>query len=166
MPERYFAKDQSELLNPQDLATMSGLEFIEGIAAGRLPAPPISRLLNFWMAEVRSGEVVFMGEPTFDAMNPIGSVHGGWFGTILDSCMACAYQTTLPKGMGYTTLEFKINIVRPILPGRGQYRAVGTVDHAGRRTGVVHGQLTGADDGKLYATGSTTCMALPLEPAS
>lgn len=162
MADPTYAQSLTDLLTPAQLAEMSGLEFIQGIADGRLPAPPISKTLNFKLESAREGEAVFAGSPQFEAMNPIGSVHGGWFGTILDSCMACAYQTTLPRGMGYTTLEFKVNIVRAIVPSAQWYRATGLVDHAGRRTGVATGRLVGMDDGKLYATGSTTCMALPL----
>ena len=162
MAEMFHATREEDLLSPAELAQMSGLEFIQGIAEGRLPAPPIAKTLNFKLETVREGEVSFVGSPTFEAMNPIGSIHGGWFGTILDSCMACAYQTTVPKGTGYTTLEYKVNIVRAIRPGPQWYRATGIVDHTGRRTGVATGQLIGVEDGKLYATGSTTCMALPL----
>jgi len=158
--ERLYAKSVEELLSPAELATMSGLDFIRGIVEGRLPAPPISKTLNFWLESAREGEAIFVGVPKFNAMNPIGSIHGGWFGTILDSCMACAFQTTLPKGKGYTTLEYKVNIIRPLLPGDASYRATGRVDHAGRRTGVASGTLVGVEDGKTYATGSTTCITL------
>lgn len=158
----FYANSIDELLSPAELAKMSGLEFIQGIHAGRLPAPPIGKTLNYWLDEVEEGRVVFRSDPKFDAMNPIGSVHGGWFGTLLDSCMACAVQTTLPAGTGYTTLEYKINILRPVLPGSGEYLAIGEVDHAGRRTGVANGRLVHAETGKLFATGSTTCMALSL----
>ena len=157
-----YAQDAAELLSPEELATMSGLEFIQGIRDGRLPAPPIGKTLNYWVEEASEGRVVFRGTPTFEAMNPIGSIHGGWFGTLLDSCMACAFQTTLPKGFGYTTLEYKVNIIRPILPETGDYLAIGEVDHSGRRTGVATGRLVHAESGKLFANGSTTCIVLPL----
>lgn len=162
MASPYHASDISELLSPEALATMSGLEFVQGMIAGRLPSPPIAKVLNFWIESASEGQVLFVGDPQFSSMNPIGSIHGGWFGTILDSCMGCAFQTTLPRGKGYTTLEFKVNILRPILPGSGRFRATGSVDHAGRRTGVVSGRLVGETDGKLYATGSTTCITLDL----
>ena len=162
MPEMFYAQDESELLSPGALSKLSGLEFIAGIKTGKYPAPPIAKTLNFWLESVEEGRVVFAGSPQFRSMNPIGSVHGGWFGTILDSCMACAFQTTLPRGKGYSTLEFKVNIVRAIRPGDAVYHAIGTVDHAGRSTGVASGRLIGADDGKTYATGSTTCITLDL----
>jgi len=98
MPYPLYAASAAELLSMEDLAAMSGLEFMQGIHEGRLPAPPIGKTLNYWLDEVTEGRVVFRGVPSFDVMNPIGTVHGGWFGTLLDSCMACAVQTTLPKG--------------------------------------------------------------------
>ncbi len=162
MDKFHYANSADDLLTPEQLGEISGLEFIQGIAEGRYPAPPISRTLNFWLESAQLGEAIFVGAPKFDAMNPIGSVHGGWFGAILDSCMACAVQTTLPKGQGYTTLEYKVNIIRAITPDSGMYRAIGSVDHAGRRTGVATGRLVGVDDGKTYATGSTTCITLDL----
>ena len=155
-----FASKLSELLTQDDIASMSGLDFMAGILEGRLPAPPICKALNYRLESVAHGSCVFRGTPVFDAMNPIGSIHGGWFGTLLDSCMACAVQTTLPVGALYTTLEYKINIIRPIFPDTGDYRAEGQVDHVGRRTGIAHGKLIGVDDGKTYATGSTTCLIM------
>ena len=94
------------------------------------------------------------------------TVHGGWYGTLLDSCMACAVMTKLPRGATYTTLEYKINITRAI-PAGMEIVATGLVQHAGRSTGVANGEIRGAQDGKLYATGSTTCMIFaPSAPSS
>jgi uncharacterized protein (TIGR00369 family) len=103
--------------------------------------------------------VVFTGTPEFAAMNPMGSLHGGWYGAILDSCMACAVMTTLPAGSYYTTLEYRVNIIRAIPLGTA-VNATGTLQHAGRSTGIARGEITGIDDGKLYATGSTTCLIM------
>ncbi|RED17846.1 PaaI family thioesterase [Pontivivens insulae] len=153
-----YAQSLEELAKPEQIAAMSGLEFITAIQRGELPAPPIGETLDYWMEEASEGRVVFRGKPTFKAMNPIGTIHGGWFGTLLDSCMACAVQTTLPAGRGYTTLEYKINIIRPLFANSGEVRAIGEVTHAGRRTGVAEGRIVGVDDGKTYATGSTTCL--------
>lgn len=152
-----FATEVGELPRAEDVAARSGLEFMSDILAGRLPGPPICRPMGFRLAEVAEGRVAFEGRPDFDHLNPMGAVHGGWFGTLLDSCMACAVMTRLPKGRGYTTLEFKVNILRPLFAGDGPVRAVGTARHVGRRTGVAEGELLGAD-GRLYATGSTTCL--------
>jgi uncharacterized protein (TIGR00369 family) len=140
---------------------MSGLEFLTAIKEGRLPAAPMAETLNFYLSEVDEGRVVFRGTPVFAHYNPIGSVHGGWAATLLDSCMACALQSTLPKGTGYTTLEFKVNLVRPITEETGPVEAEGKVVQAGRRVGVAEGWLRDGA-GKLLATGSTTCIILPL----
>ncbi|QPH52511.1 PaaI family thioesterase [Pontivivens ytuae] len=156
----YYAKSAEDLPTREDIATRSGLDFIRDMLEGNLAAPPIAETLDYWLEEVEERRVVFRGKPAFKAMNPIGTIHGGWFGTLLDSCMACAVQTTLPKGQGYTTLEYKVNIVRPLFPHSGEVRAIGTVSHAGRRTAVAEGQIVGVEDGKLYATGSTTCMVI------
>jgi uncharacterized protein (TIGR00369 family) len=138
---------------------MSGLAFMQGVLSGELSGPPIARTLNFALEEVDFGRVVFAGLPQFEATNPLRTVHGGWYGTILDSCMACAVMTTLEKGSFYTTLEFKVNIVKPI-PIDTPVRAIGTIQHAGRSTGVAVGELRGVEDDKLYATGSTTCIVM------
>lgn len=159
-PPDNFAANADELLSPDRLREMSGLEFIRGMVERDLPYPPICKALNYWPVEASDGRVVFRGEPTFEHYNPLGAVHGGWFGTLLDSCMACAVQTRLPKGRTYTTLEFKINVLRPIVADSGTYLAAGECEHAGRRTGVATGKIVGETDGKLYATGSTTCLVL------
>lgn len=159
MPIPYFAETARDLPGPNDILSMSGLDFMTGILEGRLPAPPISKTLNYRVTEVTLGRVVFRGTPEFPHMNPIGSVHGGWYGTLLDSCMACAVMTHLPKGAIYTTLEYKINITRAIPVGT-EIVAEGVTSHAGRSTGVAEGTIRGADDGKLYATGSTTCLIM------
>ena len=103
--------------------------------------------------------VRFRGTPDFAHSNPMGTVHGGWYGTLLDSCMACAVMTKVPRGSLYTTLEYKVNITRAIPLGM-EILATGSVDHAGKTTGVAHGEIRGAEDGKLYATGSTTCLIM------
>ena len=96
------------------ILSMSGLEFMKKIENGELPVAPISHTLNYELNHVSLGRVIFRGSPRFNAMNPIGSVHGGWYGTLLDSAMACAIMTKVPKGSVYTTLEYKINIIKPI----------------------------------------------------
>ena len=138
---------------------MSGLEFMLGMFEGRIAGPPIAETLNYWLDSVEDGRVVFRGVPEFAAMNPMGTLHGGWYGTLLDSCMACAVMTRVPKGWVYTTLEYKVNIVRPIPLGM-EILAEGRVQHAGRSTGIAHGEIVGAGDGKVYATGSTTCILM------
>lgn len=149
-----------EDLPTQDEAlSMSGLEFMERMLAGELAGPPISAVLNYSATKVEKGRVSFRGTPTFDYCNPMGTVHGGWYGTLLDSCMACAVMTMVPKGSVYTTLEYKVNITRPIPVGM-EVEALGEIQHAGRSTGVANGEIRGVEDGKLYATGSTTCIIM------
>lgn len=157
-----YVDSVDDLPDRATIASMSGLEFIQAIQRGELPAPPIGRTLDYWMEEALEGKVTFRAKPSFGAMNPIGTIHGGWFGTLLDSCMACAVQTMLPAGQGYTTLEYKVNVIRPLFADSGEVRAIGEVSHAGRRTGVAEGRIVGVEDGKLYATGSTTCMVFDL----
>lgn len=155
------AKSLAELPDHATVRAMTGLEFIEAIRDGRLPRAPIAETLDFDMVEVEKGRVVFAGEAKFAAYNPIGTVHGGWFGTLLDSCMACAVQTMLPAGRGYTTLEYKVNILRAATVESGRLRAEGRAVHVGRRTATAEGRMTDAK-GKLYATATTTCIVLEL----
>ena len=159
MSHRKIANTFEELPTFEDMISMSGLDFMQGVLKGELAGPPIARTLNFALAEVDHGHVVFEGRPQFEATNPLRTVHGGWYGTIMDSCMACAVMTTLEKGSYYTTLEFKVNIVKAI-PIDMPVRAIGNVQHAGRSTGVAVGEIRGKDDGRLYATGSTTCIIM------
>lgn len=154
----HHATSPADLLTPKQLLSMSGLDFMRGILQGTLPAPPIAKTLDYRLAEVEEGRVVFAGAPGFESCNPLGTVHGGWYGTILDSAMACAVQTRLPKGSAYTTLEYKVNIIRSIPLGH-EVRCEGIADHVGRSTGVATGRITD-EAGRLYATGSTTCIVL------
>ncbi|MGH8629369.1 MAG: PaaI family thioesterase, partial [Burkholderiales bacterium] len=123
----------------EELRKRSGLEFLRAIASGELPSPPIGRTLNFFLHEVDEGRVVFQGEAKAEFYNPIGSIHGGWACTLLDSCMACAVQTTLKAGTAYTTLELKINLVRALGSDTGPVRAEGRVVHAGRQVATAEG---------------------------
>ncbi|GAA6182062.1 PaaI family thioesterase [Shimia sp. NS0008-38b] len=155
----HYAKSVEELAPRDEILSKSGLAFMRDIVEGRIAGPPIGQTLGFRPIEVDEGLAIFEGTPEFCTMNPIGTVHGGWYGTILDSCMACAVQTSLKAGQIYTTLEYKINILRPIPVGMTVH-AIGKVQHVGRSTGVSNGEVRGVDDGKLYATGSTTCIIM------
>ncbi|MBR9766301.1 MAG: PaaI family thioesterase [Rhodobacteraceae bacterium] len=146
-------------------AGVTGLQALRSIIAGDRSGPAISRVLNFRMESAEEGAVTFIGTPLPDFANPAGTVHGGWYGTVLDSCMTCAVLSRLPAGRGCTTLEFKVNILRPI-PYGTEVRATGRTQHVGRRTGVAIGELIGVEDGRLYATGSTTCAVLDLPPGA
>ena len=139
--------------------SMSGLDFLRAICEGRLPAPPMAELLGFRLAQVDQGHVVFECEPGERHYNPIGVVHGGLAMTMLDSAMACAVQTMVPAGAGYTTLEAKVNLVRAITSTVGKLRAVGRTIHVGNRVGTAEGRLEDAA-GKLYAHATTTCIVL------
>jgi uncharacterized protein (TIGR00369 family) len=145
----------------ETLRAQAGLEFLRGLIEGRVPRPPIADALNFYLMEVEPGRAVFQGTPTADYFNPIGSIHGGWAATLLDSCMGCAVHTTLPAGRGYTTVEFKLNLVRQIMPDTGPLRAEGKVVNGGRTIATSEGRLYGPD-GKLYAHGTETCLVFPI----
>jgi uncharacterized protein (TIGR00369 family) len=142
--------------------TASGLELLQRMIKGELPSPPIAVLLGFRLVQVEPGFAVFEIEPREFHYNPIGVVHGGVAGTLLDSAMGCSVHSTLPPKTAYTTLEFKVNLVRAITKDTGLLRCEGRVVHGGKRAATAEGRLVGVD-GKLYAHGSTTCMILPLE---
>jgi uncharacterized protein (TIGR00369 family) len=141
--------------------TISGLAFLQGIIAGRYPPAPMATALDFALTEVEHGRAVFVGTPSRRFYNPIGTVHGGYAATLLDSCTGCAVHTTLAPGQGYTTLEIKVNLVRPITTATGPVRAEGRVIHAGARVATADGRLTD-DRGKLLAHGMATCLIMPL----
>jgi len=142
---------------------MSGLEYMRALAAGELPAPPIARLMGFDLVKViEEGRAVFACTPGEQHFNPIGVVHGGLAMTLLDSAMGCAVHTTLPAGMAYTSLEVKVNFVRPITATTGPVQAEGTVVHRGSRVATAEGRLVAEASGKLLAHASTTCMVMPL----
>lgn len=154
-----IAKTPEDLPTRDEMLSLSGLEFMEHVRDGVFPRPPISGVLNYAVHSVDPRRVVFRGTPDFSHTNPMGGVHGGWYGTLLDSCMGCAVMTVVPRGQIYTTLEYKINIVRALRLGT-QIDATGVIDHAGRSTATAKGEIRGVDDGKLYATGSTTCLIM------
>jgi uncharacterized protein (TIGR00369 family) len=145
----------------ETLRSMSGIDFLRAIQAGRLPRPPIGAFFGFDLAEIEDRRVVFASTPGHQHYNPIGTVHGGYAATLLDSCMSCAVQTTVPAGSGYTTLEFKVSFIRPITIETGPVRAEGIVLAAGRRTGTAEGRITDAN-GRLLAHGTTTCLIFSL----
>jgi len=136
---------------------MTGLEFVQGLASGLLPLNTIAQTLSYDIAEAEHGRVVIVAEPDDRLLNPAGTVHGGFSATLLDSCMGLAIQSTLEKGIGQTTLEFKISLVRPITPDTGKIQAEGIVLSRGRRVGTAEGRITDRD-GRLLAHGTTTCL--------
>ena len=136
---------------------MSGLDHLRAMLRGDLPVPPIARLISFGFVEVEEGRVVFECEPAEYHYNPIGSVHGGLACTLFDSAMGCAIQTELPAGVGYTTVELKVNFLRPITTQTGRLLCEGNTIHVGGRIGTAEARLTDAS-GKLYGHATTTCM--------
>jgi len=145
----------------EQLREMAGIELFRGIMAGTLPGAPIAEVMNMWIHEAEPGRVVFGGRPQGQHYNPIGSVHGGYAGTMLDSCMSCAVQSLLPRGMGYTTLEYKVSLVRAITDQIGAVYAEGTAIQVGSRVGTAEGRIVDSK-GKIYATGTTTCLIFPI----
>lgn len=146
---------------PADFAPLSGLQQLQLMIDGKAPAPPIAHTLDFWLLEAREGHAVFQGAPQFKHFNPIGSVHGGWFATLLDSALGCAVHSSLGVGERYTTLEIKLNLVRALRDGEPQrVRAIGRLRHRGRQMATAEADLVGPD-GKLYAHGSTSCLVIP-----
>ncbi len=164
MPPAYV-KFPEQLPGSDTVLSISGLDFMLEVLDSRIPGPPIADLMNFRLDRVKSGYATFLGAPTFDCLNPMGTVHGGWYGALLDSAMGCAVMTEVPKGSMYTTLEYRVNIIRSI-PLEMEVKAEGWVRHAGRSTGVSDGEIRGVKNGRLYATGSTTCMILTPDPQS
>jgi uncharacterized protein (TIGR00369 family) len=142
---------------PEMLAHKTGLEAMQAMLAGELPYPHIADTLDFSLVEVGAGRAVFQGTPQLAHYNPMGTVHGGWFATLLDSALGCAVQTMLPADRAYTTAELGVNIVRAATLKTGPLRAIGTVLHCGRQLATAEARIVGPD-GKLYAHASTTCL--------
>ena len=140
-----------------DVANRTGMEVFEAIFAGELPPAPIGETLDFVPIHMAPGEAVFQGSPKRRHYNPLGTVHGGWFATLLDSAVGCAIHTTLPAGKAFTTLELKVNMVRALNAGVPLVRAEGKVIHVGRQVATAEGRIVGPD-GKLYAHATTTCL--------
>jgi uncharacterized protein (TIGR00369 family) len=139
--------------------SLAGIDFLRAIRDRKLPAPPIARLLGFDLVEVDPGRAVFEVTPGEQHYNPIGVVHGGLAMTLLDSAMGCAVQTQMPAGGGYTTLEAKTNLVRPITASTGKLRAIGKLVHLGKRVATAEARLEDRE-GKLYAHATSTCIVL------
>ncbi len=137
--------------------TMTGLEFVQGLITGTLPLNSMAETVGYDIVEVSNGRVAIIARPTGAHLNPFGTVHGGLTATLLDSCMGLAVVSTLDKGHGQTTLEFKISFLRPMSPETGLIRAEGTVISRGRRISTAEGRLTDSD-GRILAHGTTTCL--------
>jgi len=141
----------------------SGLEFMRSFLSGDLPAPPFMELLDLRIVSVERGAVTFEFEPKEFMYSPLGNVHGGIVTVLLDSAMGCSFHTTLSAGVGYTTLELKVNFLRSVTSAAGPLRAEGKVIHGGSRIGTAEARLLDGT-GKLYAHASSTLMVLPPAP--
>ena len=135
----------------------SGLSFLRGLIEGRYPVPPFAAVTDCRLTEATEGRAVFTGRPGTNFLNPLGGIHGGWTAGILDSAMACAVHTTLEAGAGYTTLEFRVHLVRGILPTSGELTCEGRIVHRGGQTATSEGFLRDGA-GRLLAHGTETCL--------
>lgn len=139
--------------------SMSGIEFLHAMMSGKFPAPPICETLDFILVEAEPGRAVFEGLPSDRFRNPLGTVHGGWMTTLLDSALGCAVHSTLKAGYGYTTVDLAISFVRAVHQSTGKLRCEGKVIHVGGRIATAEARLVDAE-GKLYAHGTTTCLVM------
>ena len=147
---------------PEQVAGKTGLETMQAMLRGDLPFPPIAKTLDFQLLEVDDGRAMFQGTPGPAHLNPMGTIHGGWYATLLDSALGCAVHTKMPAGRGYTTAELSVNLVRGIGPKVQRVRAEGKVIHCGRQLATAEAQLYGPD-GTLYAHGTTTCLVFEMK---
>jgi uncharacterized protein (TIGR00369 family) len=144
---------------------LSGIEYLDAIRTRALPAPPVAALIGFEIEAVEPGRVVMVLTPGEHHYNPLGAVHGGIAATLLDSVMGCAVHTSLPAGRGYTTIEIKVNYLKPITAATGPVRAEGTVVQVGRQIAMAEARLTDAT-GRIYAAGSSSCLIFDLAERS
>ncbi|MFC5220322.1 PaaI family thioesterase [Streptomyces coerulescens] len=152
---------QDPRISAADVGQGSGLDFLRGVLSGRLPAPPIAATLGFTLEQVEFGHAVFVLAPGEEHYNPIGSVHGGVYATLLDSAAGCAVQSVLPAGTGYTSLDLSVKFLRQITVDTGKVRAVGTVLNHGRRTALAQAELLDSE-GRLLAHATSSCMLFPV----
>jgi uncharacterized protein (TIGR00369 family) len=151
---------------PREVATaMTGLEFLRGLRDRKQPAPPFAATTDVWLVDAESGRVVFEATPSQRFYNPLGTVHGGWISTLLDSAMGCAVHSVLKPGQAYTTVDMTISFVRPVFEKTGKLRCEGKIIHAGNRIATAEGRVyDGA--GTLFAHGSETCLVMSVPAAS
>ena len=164
MAESVAGQDQANIgvLDPTVVSGLTGLEIMERMIEGRLPKPPIGLAMNFDLVSAGTGRAVFAGTAESRFLNPYGTVHGGYVATLLDSAMTCAVQTTAATGFGVTTVEFKLNLTRPILPDMGELACEGRIVHRGRTIATSEAYLRDSS-GKLLAHGTETCAIFPID---
>ena len=150
---------------PAQVAGKTGLQVMQSLLSGELPYASIAKTLNFVLIEVGPGQAIFQGAPGLDHMNPLGTVHGGWFATLLDSALGCAVHTLMPPGRGYTTADLSVKLVKALTPKVQRVRAIGQVVHCGRQLATAEARLVGPD-GTLYAHASTACLVFDMPSKS
>ena len=146
---------------PEDIEGLTGLEVMQAMMDGKIPYAAIARTLNFTVVEISTGVAIFQGEPLAEHLNPLGTIHGGWAATMLDSALGCSVHTMMPPGRGYTTAELGVNYVKALTPKVQRVRAIGKVIHCGRQLATAEARLVGPD-GTLYAHATTTCLVFEL----
>ncbi len=150
---------------PDQVAGKTGMEMMQAMLRGELPYPPIAKTLDFTLVQVGEGVAIFQGTPGPAHLNPMGTIHGGWYATLLDSALGCAVHTMMPAGRGYTTAELGVNLVKAINMNKApRVRAEGKVIHCGRQLATAEARLYGPD-GTLYAHATTTCLVFEMKPA-
>jgi uncharacterized protein (TIGR00369 family) len=143
---------------------LDGLSLLQAMLRGELPYSHIGETMDFMLIEVERGRAVFQGRPQRKHLNPMGTVHGGWYATLLDSAVGCAVHTTMPVGRAYTTAELSLNLVRGAVVDGEPLRAIGQVIHSGRQLATAEGRIVDAA-GRIYAHATTTCLVFPMPPA-
>lgn len=155
-------------VDPEALASairgMSGLECLNAIIEGRLASPPSLALLGLSIEEAKEGHVTMSMTPAEEHYNAAGTIHGGIISTLLDSAMGNVVHSTLPLGRGYTTLEIKVNYLRPVARATGKVRAEATTVHVGRQTAMAQARLLDSA-GRILAQASATCLVFDLPAA-
>lgn len=144
-----------------EIADKTGLEVMQAMIDGRLPYAAIAKTLDFTIIEASAGRAVFQGTPLAQHLNPLGTIHGGWIATLLDSALGCAIHTMMPAGRSYTTAELGVNYVKAVTPKVQRVRAEGKVIHCGRQLATAEARVVGPD-GTLYAHATTTCLVFEL----
>jgi uncharacterized protein (TIGR00369 family) len=154
---------QDPMIGAQRAMTMKGLDYIQAMIDGEIPPPPIIALMDMTLVSAEEGTVTFTCEPNESHYNPIGTVHGGFVCTVLDSVAGCAVQSTLAAGLGYTSLEIKVNYLRGVSATSGTLTAVGRVVKPGSRVAFAEGVVTDSE-GRVVATATSTLLVFPVAP--
>jgi uncharacterized protein (TIGR00369 family) len=160
--QRMRAGQGAGVAKPEQIAGKSGLEQMQAMLRGEIPYPTISVTMDFTLISASEGEAIFQGTPQTKHLNPMGTVHGGWYATLLDSAVGCAVHTMMPPGRGYTTAELSVNLVRGAAVGKEPLRVIGKVLHCGRQLATAEGRIVDAS-GKLYAHATTTCLVFEMK---